>query len=126
MSTLINGQLDFTGAAEQVWHLRQAARPHGDASAEYDWRPGPQDPEVLRRHAWAIGEGRPADGYSPPDNHVGVAMVAPGQGFAHWRIRQEWVDQTARHKGGAWQHCKLVLRLYDVSYINFNGFNAHR
>ncbi len=36
------------------------------------------------------------------------------------------MDQTARQKGGAWHHCRLVLRLYDVSYIQFNGFNAHR
>src|SRR5262249_35973993 len=23
-------------------------------------------------------------------------------------------------------HCRLVLRLYDVSFLQFNGFNAHR
>jgi glycogen(starch) synthase len=52
-------------------------------------------------------------------------MVSPCQGFAHWRIPGEWVDRTARGRGGAWHHCRPVLRLYDVSYLEFNGFNAH-
>jgi glycogen(starch) synthase len=86
----------------------------------------PLDAETLRRCAWEIGEQKPADAYVPAENHVGLAAVAPNQGFAHWRIRSEWVDETARQRGGAWHHCRLVLRLYDVSYIHFNGFNAHR
>jgi glycosyltransferase involved in cell wall biosynthesis len=86
----------------------------------------PLDAEDLRRYAWEIGEQNPADAYVPADNHVGLAAVAPNQGFAHWRIRQEWVDQTSRKRGGAWHNCRLILRLYDVSYIQFTGFNAHR
>ncbi len=86
----------------------------------------PLDAEDLRRYAWEIGEENPAQAYVPGDNHVGLAAVAPNQGFAHWRIRQEWVDETARKRGGAWHNCRLVLRLYDVSYIEFTGFNAHR
>ncbi|MGH7168758.1 MAG: glycosyltransferase, partial [Gemmataceae bacterium] len=54
------------------------------------------------------------------------AAVTPHQGFAHWRISQEWVDATARRRGSAWHNCRLILRLYDVSYIQFTGFNAHR
>jgi glycosyltransferase involved in cell wall biosynthesis len=53
-------------------------------------------------------------------------MVTPVQGFAHWHIRHDWIAQTAWHKGEAWRDCRLVLRLYDVSFIEFNGFNAHR
>src|SRR4051812_30153782 len=79
----------------------------------------PLDAEVLRRCAWDIGERRAAEAHQPAVNHVGLAMVAPYQGFAHWRIRQEWVDGIAQERGGAWHHCRLVLRLYDVSYIIF-------
>jgi glycosyltransferase involved in cell wall biosynthesis len=82
--------------------------------------------EFLRQCAWEIGERRPADGYRPTENHVALGMVTPAQGFAQWRIRQEWVDETAWHKGSSWQNCRLVLRLYDVSFLEFNGFNAHR
>src|SRR5437867_4039258 len=81
--------------------------------------------ETLRRIGWEIGEERPADGFSPPDNHVGLAMVSPTEGFAHWRVLPSWIDQTALHKGDAWHGGRLVLRLYDVSYLIFNGLNAH-
>jgi glycosyltransferase involved in cell wall biosynthesis len=84
------------------------------------------DAETLRRLAWEIGERKAADAFVPVENHVGLAAVTPTQGFAHWRIRQDWVDEAARRRGAAWHHCRLVLRLYDVSYIHFTGFNAHR
>jgi glycosyltransferase involved in cell wall biosynthesis len=83
------------------------------------------DPECLRRRAWEIGETRAADSFAPAASHVGLAMVSPGQGFAHWRILPGWVEQTAWQRGHAWHHCRLILRLYDVSYLHFNGFNAH-
>src|SRR5205823_4716989 len=76
--------------------------------------------------AWEVGERRAGDHFTPAVNHVGLASVSPGHGFAHWHILPDWVEQTARQRGDAWHHCRLVLRLYDVSYIVFNGFNAHR
>ncbi|MHB1421881.1 MAG: glycosyltransferase [Gemmataceae bacterium] len=85
----------------------------------------PLDMETLRRCAWEINEQRPAEAYAPSAHHVGLAAVAPNQGFAHWRILPEWVEGTARRRGGAWHQCRLILRLYDVSYIQFTGFNAH-
>jgi glycogen(starch) synthase len=91
-----------------------------------DGHAGAPDAESLRHCAWEIGEARAADHFRPAASHVGLAMVAPGEGFAHWRILPEWVDETARRKGDAWHHCRLVVRLYDVSYVHFNGFNAHR
>jgi glycogen(starch) synthase len=83
------------------------------------------DAETLRRCAWEIGEERAGDSYTPTVNHVGLAAVAPYQGFAHWRILHSWVEETSRRKGDAWHNCRLVLRVYDVSFIEFNGFNAH-
>ena len=59
-------------------------------------------------------------------SHVGLAVVTPHQGFAHWRIRPAWVEHTAWPYGDGWNHSRLVLRLYDVSFIDFNGLNAHR
>jgi glycogen synthase len=88
--------------------------------------PPPPDQETLRRVSWEIGVRRPCDGYAPPHNHVALGMVNPFQGFAHWRILQKWIDDTAWSRGTAWYNCRLILRLYDVSFINFSGFNAHR
>jgi glycosyltransferase involved in cell wall biosynthesis len=86
----------------------------------------PLDAETLRRCAWEIGERRAAEQFVPAENHVGLAAVSPTHGFAHWRIDRAWVDEIARKRGSAWNNCRLVLRLYDVSYILFTGFNAHR
>ncbi len=83
------------------------------------------DAETLRRWASVIGEQRAGEQYVCPVNHAGLGIVTPLQGFAHWRIQQSWLDETAQAKGNAWQNCALVLRLYDVSFILFDGFNAH-
>ena len=80
----------------------------------------------LRACAWQIGEKRAADAFAPADNHVGLAHVSPYQAFAHWRIRQNWIDESSRRRGPAWTDCRLILRLYDVSCIEFNGLNAHQ
>jgi glycogen(starch) synthase len=126
MTILNNGFHDLASVETQA---RQPGRP-APADREKPAGPGPRprrpDQEFLRRCAWEIGERRPADSYTPPAGHVGLATVSPAVGFAHWRIPHEWVDRTARHKGGAWHHCRPVLRLYDVSHIHFNGLNAHR
>ena len=71
------------------------------------------------------GKKRAADTFIPSENHAGLAQVSPHQGFAHWRIRQEWIDAVAHQRGHAWNDCRMILRLYDVSFLEFNGFNAH-
>jgi glycosyltransferase involved in cell wall biosynthesis len=59
-------------------------------------------------------------------NHVGLAVVNPTNGFAHWRILPEWVDRIRAERREQWNDCRPILRLYDVSFIEFNGLNAHR
>ena len=88
--------------------------------------PEPPSQEVLRRTGWDMGVRKACDWYTPTHNHVALGMVNPFSGFAHWRILQKWIDDTAWSRGEAWFHCRLILRLYDVSFITFNGFNAHR
>jgi glycogen(starch) synthase len=83
------------------------------------------DPEFLRQCAWEIGAKRASEAYMPTDNHVGLGMVAPQQGFCHWRIRHDWIEDTRQRRGNAWHQCRMILRLYDVSFIQFNGMNAH-
>jgi glycosyltransferase involved in cell wall biosynthesis len=84
------------------------------------------DAETLRRCAWEIGETRATEAYRPLANHVGLAPVAPREGFVHWHLLPDAVEHLAQSKGDAWHNCRLVLRLYDVSFIVFNGLNAHR
>jgi glycosyltransferase involved in cell wall biosynthesis len=52
-------------------------------------------------------------------------MVSPTEGFAHWRLLPGWMEARAREQGDAWRDSRLVLRLYNVTCIDFDGFNAH-
>jgi glycosyltransferase involved in cell wall biosynthesis len=124
MDPFANGLLDFVPAEHQVWAAKRMTPGAPDRAGGAAAHPGP-DAEALRRVAWEIGERRAVDSFTPAASHVGLAPVAPCQGFAHWRILPGWVEQTARQRGDGWHHCRPVLRLYDVSYIRFNGFNAH-
>src|SRR5579871_6085130 len=116
--------LEYLSSGPLVWE-EEFGSPQVELRVQITAYP-PVDAETLRRCAWEIGQERPAEAYAPATNHVGLAAVSPNQGFAHWRIDPEWVEQTAQKRGNAWHHCRLVLRLYDVSCIQFNGFNAHR
>jgi glycosyltransferase involved in cell wall biosynthesis len=90
-------------------------------------RPVPRpDQELLRQVAWEIGERHCADSYTPPSCHVGLAMVNPVQGFVYWRILHDWVEKTAGSHADTWDGCRMIVRLYDVSYIQFTGLNANR
>jgi glycosyltransferase involved in cell wall biosynthesis len=126
MSILTNGFIAPTGAESLLRQTGQPLVANGHDQEVAAVSHCILDAETLRRRVWEIGETRAADMYCPPAGHVGLAPVAPCEGFAHWRILPEWVDQTARHKGDAWHNCRLVLRLYDVSFIVFTGLNAHR
>jgi glycogen(starch) synthase len=111
------GPVDFLGSAGTIRHL--------DGQPEA-LPAGAPDPEWLRRVAWEIGERRSLEAYVPASNHVGLAMVHPTHGFAHWRLLHDWVEEVRRPRQGRWDGCRMILRLYDVSYIVFDGFNAHR
>ena len=121
MSALTNGILDHAPLDLPA----RVKRAGGERLNGHAPRPATPDPEALRRVGWEVGERRAGDCYVPTENHVGLAPVSPGQGFAHWRILQPWVDRTAAVRGEAWRDCRLVLRLYDISFIEFNGLNAH-
>jgi glycogen(starch) synthase len=126
MTILLNGFLDLATAEARAGRIAAGAEPGAEEQVFTASPPPPPSPEHLRHVAWAIGERHPAATYAPAEAHVGLGPVSPAEGFAHWRIPHEWVERTAARKGGAWHHCRPVLRLYDVSYIQFNGFNAHR
>ncbi len=45
---------------------------------------------------------------------------------SYWEIRPATVDDIKSRLGGRFEGAQPVLRVYDVSLINFNGTNAHR
>src|SRR3954454_21720120 len=98
MNSLLNAPILMNGKAHKNGRLHHVE---------------PTTPESLRERAWRIGEHRAAHSFLPTENHVGLAQVTPYQAFAHWRIRQEWIDESSRRRGPSWSDCRLILRLYD-------------
>ena len=126
MTILLNGFLDLKTPGPRPRLFLEEVPGDGDKPAFVARVQAPPTPEALRQLAWEIGERRPIDSYTPTHAHVGLAAVRPTEGFAHWRIPHDWVEATAKQRGAAWHNCRPVLRLYDISCIQFNGFNAHR
>jgi glycosyltransferase involved in cell wall biosynthesis len=122
----MSADFDFSPPACAVWYTEEIIPLSVDRWRHPAKLPRRPTPEFLRRCAWEIGEQKLSETYVPPACQVGLAMINPCQGFAHWRILPEWIDQVARQKGDTWHNCRMILRLYDVSWIIFNGFNAHQ
>jgi glycosyltransferase involved in cell wall biosynthesis len=84
------------------------------------------DVEVLRRHAWEIGSRHAQAKYLCPDSYVNLCAVSPGEALVVWRLQDAWIKSMAESHQHEWQGSRRVVRLYDVSFIEFNGFNAHQ
>ncbi len=77
--------------------------------------------EQLREIAWEMGEYYPIPALDP---HLALHGVAPMQAHAHWRLPAEQLLKY-REEHPHLQHAPLILRVYDVTEIIFDGFNAH-
>jgi len=60
----------------------------------------------------------------PEETTLTLMDVDPYTLHAYWRVRGEDL-QEARRRLGADGHERLVLRVYDVTYIEFDGTNEH-
>jgi len=54
-------------------------------------------------------------------NRVVILPIDPKFAFIYWEVRQDTVDSVVSAFGPG----KLTLRVYDVTNIEFNGYNAH-
>jgi glycogen(starch) synthase len=79
--------------------------------------------ERLREIAWEIGQKYPIPYRT--DNLV-LSMVHPRLGQVHWHLRQAAVEALRAQAGDAYRHAPLVVRIYDITDIVFDGYNAHR
>jgi glycosyltransferase involved in cell wall biosynthesis len=84
------------------------------------------DVERLRSYAWEIGARQARRERTAPASFVALAAVSPGEALACWRIARDWLERAAQQRGDAWRGSRQLLRLYDVTLIQFNGLNAHR
>ncbi|MCD4781552.1 MAG: DUF4912 domain-containing protein [Candidatus Omnitrophica bacterium] len=78
--------------------------------------------ELLRKIAWDTGTHFPLD---LNGNLVTLSMSHPSSGFMHWKLQKESVDSLHDLYKERFNHSRLVLRVYDVTDVSFDGFNAH-
>ncbi|MCX8048171.1 MAG: DUF4912 domain-containing protein [Methylohalobius sp.] len=74
----------------------------------------------LREIAWEIGQHYPTE---LSIEYIALAMVTPRLGLVHWHIQEKSVKAAMAKEG--LPHASLVVRVYDVSDILFDGTNAH-
>ncbi len=76
----------------------------------------------LREVCWELGTRFP----SPFTNdHVVFSVVHPRLGYLHWHMRDASVERLKAERGDAFHGAVPVVRVYDVTDILFDGFNAH-
>jgi glycosyltransferase involved in cell wall biosynthesis len=76
--------------------------------------------ELLRNIAWEIGQWYPIPSTV---SYIALHMVHPRLGHVNWHVREE--EALRIQRVGALNNAKLVVRVYDVTDILFNGLNAH-
>jgi len=81
-----------------------------------------EDGVALRELCWKMGERFPEE-----FSQEGFSLLAvyPHLGFLQWHISQAAAFK-ARKSAQSDNECRLVIRVYDVTGVEFDGFNANR
>jgi glycosyltransferase involved in cell wall biosynthesis len=78
--------------------------------------------ERLKEIAWEVGTRYPIPATY---DYIALFMVHPRRGHVHWHIRKESVEAMTSEQDEPIQSASLIVRVYDVTDIIFDGFNAH-
>ncbi len=72
---------------------------------------------------------RAAPATTPPGQGLGLAAIDPGRAFAFWEIPAQAIRrarQYLRERNGREQAVSVVLRVHDVTRVEFDGSNGRR
>jgi glycosyltransferase involved in cell wall biosynthesis len=78
--------------------------------------------EQLKKLTWEVGAKYPIP---LAGDHVTLIMVTPRLGYVHWHVREESVEALRTAHGKKFNASKMIVRIYDVTDILFDGLNAH-
>ena len=78
--------------------------------------------ERIREVFWEIGTKFPIPFTS---EYLTLSMIFPKRGYLQWHVKESSVHALQAKCGDAFHGSRLVIRIYDVTDIVFNGFNAH-
>ncbi len=112
------------GAADR--RAPEAATPEKVDTAEMPPAPGPSSPfeaARLREIAWDIGARLPGAFAS---DMVVLTPVRPRLVYIRWHVSDRGVSELSHARGAAFKGAQLAVRIYDVTDVVFDGFNAHR
>lgn len=59
------------------------------------------------------------------DNKVVLMIRDPHWAYVYWEINSRKVAEARSRLESDFDHSRLILRVYDITGIEFNGFNAH-
>jgi glycosyltransferase involved in cell wall biosynthesis len=76
----------------------------------------------LREIMWKIGQKK-----LPPSqtDHIALLMIHPHSGHVYWNMTKESLRKVVKRLKGNADHASLVVRVYDVTDLIFDGLNAH-
>ncbi|NLW30137.1 MAG: DUF4912 domain-containing protein [Fibrobacter sp.] len=79
--------------------------------------------QELRKICWMVGTHFPES-----LNQEGIILLAvnPHLGFIQWHINDKSITSLKNRLGNAFNGSRMVIRLYDVTGIEFDGFNARK
>lgn len=115
-----------TAAVDPAPTAKAAPEPIAKAEQPAPKPPAPKPPpapERLRDILWDIGTRFPPAFTS---DFAAIGVVHPRLGYLTWHIQESTVEDLKNRVGHDRFHdCALVIRVYDVTDIEFDGFNAH-
>ena len=76
----------------------------------------------LRKICWDIGTAYPPAFYF---DQIGLSFIHPHQGFIQWHIREDSVTALQSELGDKSHGANMIIRVYNVTNVIFNGYNAH-
>jgi glycosyltransferase involved in cell wall biosynthesis len=78
--------------------------------------------ERLNRIIWELGHYYPVPLLA---DQISISMVRPQLGYTCWNVSGESVAVLRQQAGDGFRNARMVVRLYDVTDIIFDGNNAH-
>jgi glycosyltransferase involved in cell wall biosynthesis len=77
----------------------------------------------MRDICWEIGTQYP---FPVQDEYIAFSVIQPHRGYLNWNVEEASVARLREAQGQAFEGAALVLRVYDVTDIEFDGTNAHK
>jgi hypothetical protein len=122
-STLSEGTVSEGIGPESVGAESAGAESAGVASESADAGSAAPDQNALRELCWQLGQRFPDQ---LRRQTIAFAPIHTRLGYLCWNVHDDAIQTLKAEKGGEFDGARFVIRVYDVTDVVFDGFNAHR